>query len=56
VFAHLAGFVMGFLVGIALARWLTLGRLRSRATQRACAALAVALVAGAWAWGLIVSG
>jgi membrane associated rhomboid family serine protease len=56
VFAHLAGFVMGFGTGLALARWLTVRVLKSRATQRVCAALALALVAGAWAWGLIVSG
>lgn len=56
VFAHLAGFVVGFLVGLALARWLTLGRLRSRATQRICAAVALSLVVGAWAWALVAAG
>ena len=56
VFAHLAGFVTGFLTGLALARWLTLRRLQSRATQRFCAALALLIVAGAWAWALIAVG
>ena len=56
VFAHLAGFVAGFGTGLALARWLTLRVLRSRATQRICAVLALAVVAGAWTWGLIAAG
>jgi membrane associated rhomboid family serine protease len=56
LFAHLAGFVAGFGTGLGLARWLTLRRLKSRATQRVCAALTLALIAGAWAWGLIAAG
>lgn len=56
VFAHLAGFVTGFGTGLALARWLTLRRLRSRATQRVCAAVTLSLVAGAWAWALLAVG
>jgi rhomboid protease GluP len=56
VFAHLAGFVTGFGTGLALARGLTLRRLQSRTTQRVCAAVALLLVAGAWAWGLIAVG
>ena len=56
LFAHLAGFVAGFGTGLGLARWLTLRRLKSRTTQRVCAAVTLALVAGAWAWGLIAAG
>ena len=56
VFAHLAGFVAGFGTGLALARWLGLRRLQSRATQRICVAVALALVTGAWAWGLLAVG
>jgi membrane associated rhomboid family serine protease len=56
VFAHLAGFMAGFGTGLGLARWLTLRRLRSRTTQRVCAALALAVVAGAWGWGLVATG
>jgi len=56
VFAHLAGFVAGFGTGLGLARWLTLRRLRSRTTQRVCAAAALLLVAGAWAWALVAAG
>jgi rhomboid protease GluP len=56
VFAHLAGFVTGFGTGLALARWLTLRRLRSRTTQRLCAAAALMLVAGAWGWALMAAG
>jgi membrane associated rhomboid family serine protease len=52
LFAHLAGFLAGFGTGLGLARWLTLQRLESRPTQRVCAALTLALIAGAWAWGL----
>jgi membrane associated rhomboid family serine protease len=56
LFAHLAGFVAGFGTGLALARWLTLNRLKSRATQRVCAALTLVLIAAAWAWGLLAAG
>jgi membrane associated rhomboid family serine protease len=56
VFAHLAGFVTGFGTGLALARWLTLRWLESRATQRICAAAALSLVAGAWVWALLAAG
>jgi rhomboid protease GluP len=56
LFAHLAGFVAGFGTGLGLARWLTLRRLRSRTTQRLCAAAALSLVAGAWAWALMAAG
>lgn len=56
LFAHLAGFVAGFGTGLGLARWLTLARLKSRTTQRLCAALTLCVIAGAWAWGLIAAG
>jgi membrane associated rhomboid family serine protease len=56
LFAHLAGFIVGFGTGLGLARWLTLPRLKSRTTQRVCAAAALLLVAGSWAWGLIAAG
>jgi membrane associated rhomboid family serine protease len=56
LFAHLAGFVAGFGTGLALARWLTLSRLRSRTTQNLCAATTLLLVAGAWIWGLLAAG
>jgi membrane associated rhomboid family serine protease len=56
LFAHLAGFVAGFGTGLGLARWLKLRRLRSRTTQRLCAAAALLLVAGAWAWALLAAG
>jgi len=56
LFAHLAGFLAGFGTGLGLARWLTLAALRSRRTQRFCAAVALAVIAGAWAWGLIAAG
>jgi len=56
LFAHLAGFVAGFGTGLALARWVTLPRLKSRTTQRVCAAVTLALVAGAWVWGLSAGG
>jgi len=56
LFAHLAGFLAGFGTGLGLARWLTLQRLKSRPTQRVCAALTLALIVGAWAWGLAAVG
>jgi membrane associated rhomboid family serine protease len=56
VFAHLAGFVTGFGTGLGLARWLTARVLGSRKAQRACVGVALALVAGAWVWGLIAAG
>jgi rhomboid protease GluP len=56
VFAHLAGFVAGFGTGLGLARWLTLARLKSRRTQRVCAALTLCVVAAAWVWGLLAAG
>ena len=56
MFAHLAGFVVGFGTGRGLARCRTLRRLRSRTTQRLCAAAAPSLVAGAWAWALMAAG
>jgi len=56
VFAHLAGFAVGFGTGLALARWLTMRVLGSRTTQRACAVAALALVVGAWVWGLVAAG
>ena len=56
VFAHLAGFVTGFGTGLALARWLTARMLGARVAQRVCAAAALGLIAGAWAWGLITAG
>jgi membrane associated rhomboid family serine protease len=56
LFAHLAGFVTGFGSGLGLGRWLAPRALRSRTTQRVCAALALALVAGSWTWALIAAG
>jgi hypothetical protein len=48
--------VTGFATGLALARWLTLRRLESRAAQRVCGAVAVSLVAAAWLWALLAAG
>lgn len=54
--AHLFGFVMGFGAGLALARWAGIEWLRSRRRQAVCAALTLAVIAAAWAWGLLAAG
>ena len=54
--AHFTGFVVGFGSGLALARWARLASLRSSRTQRICAAAAVAVLVGAWLWGLAAAG
>src|SRR5512143_1093404 len=54
--AHLFGFCVGFGGGLALARWLTVVRLRNRRLQAGCAAAALVAVVAAWAWGMDAAG
>lgn len=54
--AHFTGFAVGFGSGLALARWARVELLSSRRTQRLCAAVTLALVIGAWVWGLAAAG
>ncbi|HEX5046320.1 MAG TPA: rhomboid family intramembrane serine protease [Gammaproteobacteria bacterium] len=54
--AHLFGFVAGFGCGLLFARFTRIAALRSRRLQSACAAIAVATLAGAWVWGLLAAG
>jgi membrane associated rhomboid family serine protease len=54
--AHLAGFVMGFGAGLALARWGHVEWLRARGVQAVCAAFTLAIVIAAWVWGLAAAG
>jgi membrane associated rhomboid family serine protease len=54
--AHFTGFVVGFGSGLALARAVRIEWLRSSRVQRICAGAALALVVGAWVWGLAVAG
>ncbi len=54
--AHLAGFTVGFVAGLGLARFATLRLLTSRRAQAWCAAGAMLLVAVAWVWGMAASG
>jgi membrane associated rhomboid family serine protease len=54
--AHLLGFVLGFGSGLGLARWMRVPWLRDARIQSACAVLALAIVAGAWGWGLSSAG
>jgi membrane associated rhomboid family serine protease len=56
LFAHLAGFVCGFLSGWLLARFVRLGSIRPARVQTFGAAAAMLLVAGAWIWGLAAVG
>jgi membrane associated rhomboid family serine protease len=54
--AHLAGFGMGLVTGLSLARLATQRLLRSRRAQAWCAGTTVAAVVVAWIWGLAVAG
>jgi membrane associated rhomboid family serine protease len=54
--AHFAGFVMGFGAGLLLARFGRIATLQSRTLQAVCAVVAVAVVLGAWVWGLLAAG
>jgi len=56
LFAHLAGFVMGFGAGLGLARWMRIEWLRSKRVQAACAAAVLVTIAAAWVWGLAAVG
>jgi membrane associated rhomboid family serine protease len=56
LFAHLAGFVTGFGTGLVLARWGRVEWLSARGVQAACAVIALAVVIGAWVWGLSAAG
>jgi membrane associated rhomboid family serine protease len=54
--AHLFGFIAGFGAGLLLARFATIEWLRSRRRQSVWAAIALGVVVGAWAWGLLAAG
>lgn len=54
--AHLMGFVAGFGCGALLARFANIEVLRRPHVQTACAVVALAVVAGAWLWGLWAAG
>ncbi len=54
--AHLFGFCVGFVGGLALARGLMPAWLRNGRLQAACAAAALIAVVAAWTWGLIAAG
>jgi membrane associated rhomboid family serine protease len=54
--AHFAGFVMGFCAGLLLARFARPTTLRVPGLQALCAAVAAAVLLGAWLWGLVAAG
>jgi len=56
VFAHLTGFVAGFGVGLALARFARIEITQLANVQKSCGALTVLAVVAAWVWGLWSAG
>ena len=54
--AHLFGFIVGFVAGLALARWAGIEWLRSRRLQAVCAGIAFATIVAAWVWALVAAG
>jgi rhomboid protease GluP len=53
VIAHLAGFVVGLVLGATLA---SAPLVDSRRVQRLCAAVSLAIIVGAWGWGIAIAG